>query len=600
MKNKILYKRWDNVVFEIELQPQQTNSQLFTINSVIRKDKCTKAEAKTALNHTNLEFLLDTDMYGTDLDYIKLSDDNNMYIISRESFLKQIELECSPHVPQNRAIMVDTLNQLMDVIQFYRYKALFIRIKALVSLCYAISPSSTSTSSTFFERLNDLINNFEKQSKIEYFAVVSENKSQMDSDVHECFKKIKEEYNQYREKGFTLSNKEASVFTAIETTFTLYSKGENFLYYRGVGHIVYPESPSSLRGDRKYYEDTYYRTAKTKHPNELANLCYLDRIAKIQHYGWPSRLMDVTSNPLAAVYMACNTIYTTDDPKQKDYGEIILYFRDEMFEKSYDSKSVLIAAALVKLTYSERKTMFEFINMHDKYFSYDSSAKSDEKALRAVLNLCLRIAVERGCNATLKQHEIRQIMFHTKKGNQYFRKCKTPSEYIYQCMRYNQGSIKKHDPCKDQRLRFYCKDEASSSEADRYPLVFTQTVEENEYKLLFLDFVSAYDRLLVTIRRENPAFQNKIDIFTIARSYHVCLGMTNDRILAQAGSFIIAGLDDAYINDKMLSSRTKEYCRIIINNKKKLFEQLKLLNINDSTMLPDLQHTGEYYTKQYS
>ena len=97
---------------------------------------------------------------------------------------------------------------------------------------------------------------------------------------------------------------------------------------------------------------------------------------------------------------------------------------------------------------------------------------------------------------------------------------------------------------------------------------------------------------------ENPAFENRIDLFALAKSVHGNIGMTNDRILAQSGSFIISGLDNLYINNHMLSTRSDNYSRMIIKNKKVIVHELQLLNITDATMLPDLTHKADYIKDQ--
>lgn len=81
--------------------------------------------------------------------------------------------------------------------------------------------------------------------------------------------------------------------------------------------------------------------------------------------------------------------------------------------------------------------------------------------------------------------------------------------------------------------------------------------------------------------------------------------MSNPRIQAQAGGFILAGLDHWYINDQMLTTRNTasynfpfHFPRIIIKDKKEIYRQLQMLNINDATLLPDLTHKAHYLDNQ--
>lgn len=593
---KILYKRWDNCVFEIQFEKSKT--ALHTIKDVTRKRECSYEDAKDCFSYHDVEFLLHKDPYGNNLDYIKLKSKrtNEEYWFDRKAFLYLIELECDPNGKPSDAIMVANIKDYMNVIQYYRYIALVVRIKALLKrLEEADSPNLKNVAISTIEE----IDKNSKLTKMAYTITTQFNKTVLDSAVSEIQKLLN---GRIKDINKSLSPEESRIWKAIEHSIMLYEKGENFLYYRGVGHIVYPECPGSLRGNNKYFEDQYYRLAKTSHPNELANLTYLDRIAKIQHYGWPSRLLDVTSNPLVALYMACNTIYSNDDPQQRDLGEIIIYFRDELREKTYDSRTVLVAAALVKLTYQERKAMFEFINMHSKYFKYENKQIGIAcKNLQTVLNLCVRIAVQRGCDAILTEEEKEQITKYVDNTKISFRKCAKPVDYIYRCIQGQTGrqKIKQHRKGEDQRMRFYSNGVYPENEEKLYHCVYSKELDFETYTRLFQYFVAAFDKLLVTIRREDVAFENKVDIFTMLKSYHVRLEASNDRILAQSGSFVVAGLDDAFINEKMSSSRRNPFVRIIVENKKTIFEELKLLNINDSTVFPDLQNTGDYVRKMF-
>ena len=57
----------------------------------------------------------------------------------------------------------------------------------------------------------------------------------------------------------------------------------------------------------------------TRRPDAFHGLSDFDMLAKMQHYGLPTRLLDFTSNPLVALYFACESLY------QKD-GRIICHY----------------------------------------------------------------------------------------------------------------------------------------------------------------------------------------------------------------------------------------------------------------------------------
>ena len=117
-----------------------------------------------------------------------------------------------------------------------------------------------------------------------------------------------------------------------------------------------------------------------------------------------------------------------------------------------------------------------------------------------------------------------------------------------------------------------------------------ETCGDESYKM-----DKSYKEFYEVIKKNIPYFENRIVLKDLTSAFFVNVGMINERIVAQNGSFIICGLNKNYIEDNF---RNKKF-RIFVTNKKKILEELKQINISDETMLRDLDHVANYLKKIY-
>lgn len=592
------YRRWDETILELNMSIPE-NDSVYHVNSA------TPIHIEYEVGQRGLSYAdLSSHNDGTRL---LLNLQGNTYSIDAASFYEKVE------GVGDDAILVSNIDDYMKVIGFYRFIAVLVKTQRVLSDCLNKCSNEAKDDMArvdaiyvwekYWKPLHSFTSHLENLAmKKLREAIKKKDYSQLDvSKLEDSFINKTKDAISYGKKCKPAERYDhrSTYETAvqIDRIITLYQEDEVFMHYRGVGKIIYPEFPSVFRNKRKYEEERLYKEMKIAFPEELGHLRYLDRLAKCQHFELPTRMLDVTSNPLVALYMACNKIYT-GDPEQVDYGEIVIYFSGDQKERAYDSKALLMVAALVKLTYQEKTDMYKFIRMHQQYI--DDNRKpyqrnTEQIAMWKLLNSCVHLANDYDSDSPLPMHYQQNLtnLLNDAGISTLSLSANTPFEFCWACM---QGITR---PKNDSNWR--C--------VDVDPKVhFSSVVTKDDYHTLFHRFIEAYDRLLVTIRRENTAFQNKIDIATLLLSFHGRFGMTNERIIAQSGSFIIAGLDHRYINDQMLSTRTQidtkraggpksnkvsRFARIIICNKKDIFRQLKLLNISNATMLPDMTHKAQ-------
>lgn len=73
----------------------------------------------------------------------------------------------------------------------------------------------------------------------------------------------------------------------------------------------------------------------------------LDKLVRMQHYSLPTRLLDITSNPLIALYSSCESASDED-------GEVIVLSMPRRVIKYFDSDVASCIANLARLPKAEK------------------------------------------------------------------------------------------------------------------------------------------------------------------------------------------------------------------------------------------------------
>lgn len=135
-----------------------------------------------------------------------------------------------------------------------------------------------------------------------------------------------------------------SISTDLQSRPSIGEKKQNrILFFRGHSKPGYALEPKVYRNAGWVAKEAVMlKELILRCPNDFSgNLSTFQTLVKMQHYGLPTRLLDITSNPLVALHFAC----ATDEQSNTD-GEVFIFGLNLDDVKYFDSDTVSVIANL--------------------------------------------------------------------------------------------------------------------------------------------------------------------------------------------------------------------------------------------------------------
>lgn len=153
------------------------------------------------------------------------------------------------------------------------------------------------------------------------------------------------------------------------------------LYFRGQNAEFWGIEPSVFRDDMLSIEHKLMKIPLQKIPNEFKDFhTVFDIMTKYQHYGMCTRLLDLTTNPLVALYFACQRhgeeTYIDDgiEVSHEPYG--VIYFARNYYPLLPTDREIKIISELASYDLSKENTVLDVLSQLNKDGIIDNETKN--------------------------------------------------------------------------------------------------------------------------------------------------------------------------------------------------------------------------------
>ena len=367
------------------------------------------------------------------------------------------------------------------------------------------------------------------------------------------------------------------------------------LFYRGHSDKNYELKPSIYRNENFIKnEDKIYRETIAKVPYDFNGKSSIESLALMQHYGVPTRILDLTTNALVALYFACEESKKINETEEKSFfrkvnidGELIIFSIPNESVCYSDSDKVTILANLSK---------YENNLHYEKNTSYKQDVSDVEIKIKKIL---------KGININVVLEKAESLRDYTLNKKEELKK-------YYEDYRLKNIDEKIEDIIENYKGKEKIKDDIKSFFTILLLTILKTIIDEAEQSYINnLNEKKPYlKKLLHYIREDKSYFKPIINPNDIGKILAVKPKLDNPRIVRQQGAFLIFGAESSFVYNsiKPMPKIKKEWIikgnnnnKIIIKSSKKesILKELDKLGINKSTLFPEIDKVADYIKEKY-
>ena len=176
------------------------------------------------------------------------------------------------------------------------------------------------------------------------------------------FNDLKRTPTQYRYEGPLIKSVQG-LLTEIQDIERLHVRDDReiILYFRGEFECGWPLKPSVMRDKKVLHESEMLLDLITRRPEEFNGLpSAFARWVLAAHHGMPTRFLDITRNPLVALFHACDDTAQLEKSKKED-GRLHVFAISRTLVKTFDSDIISIVANFARLRRHQQHTVLGLV-----------------------------------------------------------------------------------------------------------------------------------------------------------------------------------------------------------------------------------------------